>query len=289
MANTFSSKVKNYFKGKSVVITGAGSGIGQATAKTFADFGCHVILTDINDIGLAETKAMCEEGSVASVETHNVNVADFDAMQAMANDVMTRFNPVDVIVNNAGFALGGSLLQATCDDWESIIDVNVMGVVNGCKLFIPAMQAVQDSAKRHVVNIASVAGLISPPNMAVYATTKFAVVGFSEGLRAEVAADNITVTAICPGLIKTNILENAPYFGTQTQQARLKRNLGSRQGTTDQVTRAIVKSIMKNRAVTPVKGSAWMAYYIKRFFPSLSERMMLKVASKLKLNRPDDV
>lgn len=285
IANTFSSKVHSYFKGKSVFITGAGSGIGQATAQTFAGFGCHLILTDINEQGLTETVAQCESAA-ASIETHIVDVADFDAMKAMADDIHTRFNPVDVVVNNAGIALGGRFSESTVEDWNKVMDINIMGVVHGCKLFLPNMQAVKSG---HVINIASIAGIVSPPNMVVYATSKFAVMGLTEGIRAEVADDNITVTAICPGLIKTNIMDNAPYFGTKEEQETLKANLGAREGSTDLVTKAIVNAIMKNKVVVPVKRGAWVMYYTKRLFPGLFNRMMIKLARKATLHRPKDV
>ena len=175
---------------------------------------------------------------------------------------------VDLLVNNAGVAIGGGSLYTSLTDWNWIVSINLMGVVHGCHYFIPPMVA--RGRGGHVANVASAAGYVGSAAMVAYSTTKFAVVGLSESLRDELAPHRIGVTAICPGLINTPITRSARMLGPDAMPAirqRMiefyqKRNYGP-----ERVAANILRAVQRNRAVAPISPEAWLLYYLKRLMP----------------------
>lgn len=264
------SKRKHFFAGKKVLITGAGSGIGRATALLLAENGAQLILCDLNQEA-AEATATMAEGLGAITETHRVDVSDWDDMQALADKINKRHGALDILVNNAGVGLGGSFLDTPVSDWQWVLSINLMGVVHGCKAFLPAMVS---QGRGHVVNTASMAGYYAAPDMTAYSASKHGVMGLSEALRSEMAEHGIGVSAICPGIINTNIVSagrmNGATGAAQDKIAALyrRRNYGP-----ELVAEAIVSAIEKNRAVTPVSPEAWVMYGAKRFIPGIMDRM----------------
>jgi butyryl-CoA dehydrogenase len=198
--------VKN-FDGRVAAITGAGSGIGRALAKDLASRGAHLALSDIDEIGLAETVALCEGRSV-KVTSQRVDVAERDAVFAWADKVVEDHGRVNLIFNNAGVALGATIEAMSYEDFEWLMNINFWGVVHGTKAFLPHLKA---AGEGHVVNISSVFGLISVPSQSAYNAAKFGVRGFTDALRMEleVAGDGVSCTTVHPGGIKTNIAKNA--------------------------------------------------------------------------------
>ena len=195
------------FGGKVVAITGAGSGIGRALAVDLAGRGAHLALCDIDAAGIAETVAMCQ-GSGSKVTSTLVDVADRTAVFAWADEVVAEHGRVNMIVNNAGVAVGATVEHGSYDDMEWLMGINFWGVVHGTKAFLPHLKASGDG---HVVNISSVFGLVSIPTQSAYNAAKFAVRGFSDALRIELEIEraDVSVTTIHPGGIKTNIARNA--------------------------------------------------------------------------------
>lgn len=191
--------------GKTAFITGGANGIGLAVAKSLAARGANVMLADINEAGLAAAKTSLGEMNVR-VETVVCDVAKDDAVQAAAQRTIELFDKVHIIVNNAGVALGGEPGKIEIKDWRWIVDINLMGVVHGVEAFVPHIQAHGEGG--HIINVASMAGHIAMPGMGPYHATKFAVVGYSEALRAELAGAGIGVSVLCPGWVKTNIHES---------------------------------------------------------------------------------
>jgi NAD(P)-dependent dehydrogenase (short-subunit alcohol dehydrogenase family) len=239
-------------KGKNVVITGAASGIGRATAEAFAREGARLHLCDIDEAALEETASAIGR---AVVFTSKVDVSKRDAVEAFANTIHEKNGKaIDVLVNNAGVGLAGGLLETSLEDWEWVLSVNLWGVIHGCHFFAPRM--VKDQSGGHIVNIASALGLFAAPNITGYSTSKFAVVGLSEALRGELGPHKIGVTTICPGLIDTNIVKTTRYRQGDPGEAR------------DRVT-ALYKKRKSGRGVVPVTVEAWLLYYLKRFAPSL--------------------
>ncbi|MDW3212484.1 MAG: SDR family NAD(P)-dependent oxidoreductase [Ilumatobacteraceae bacterium] len=195
------------FGGRVVAITGAASGIGRALAIDLARRGAHLALSDIDPDRLAETVAMCH-GSGTEVTSAMVDVADREAVFAWADEVVADHGRVNMIVNNAGVAVGATVERSSYDDIEWLMGINFWGVVHGTKAFLPHLKA---SGEGHVVNISSVFGLVSIPTQSAYNAAKFAVRGFSDALRIELEIEraDVSVTTIHPGGIKTNIARNA--------------------------------------------------------------------------------
>jgi NAD(P)-dependent dehydrogenase (short-subunit alcohol dehydrogenase family) len=195
------------FKSRVAAITGAGSGIGRALANALVRQGAHVALSDVDDTGLAETVAQCEGFGVKITAAH-VDVADRDAVYAWADGVVADHDRVNLIINNAGVALGATVESMSYEDFEWLMNINFWGVVYGTKAFLPYLK---ESGEGHVVNLSSVFGLISVPSQSAYNAAKFAVRGFTDTLRMELEIEdtNVSVTTVHPGGIKTNIARNA--------------------------------------------------------------------------------
>ena len=195
------------FSGRVAAITGAGSGIGRALANALARQGAHLALSDIDDTGLAETVAQCE-GFGVKITSEHVDVADRDAVYAWADRVVADHGRVNLIINNAGVALGATVESMSYEDFEWLMNINFWGVVYGTKAFLPHLKL---SGEGHVVNLSSVFGLISVPSQSAYNAAKFAVRGFTDTLRMELEIEgaNVSVTTVHPGGIKTNIARNA--------------------------------------------------------------------------------
>jgi butyryl-CoA dehydrogenase len=197
------------FKNKIAVITGAGSGIGQALAIELGRRGAIVILSDKNDKTLAETeKLVCTYGAECS--SHIVDVADENTINIFAKQVIKKYGHIDLLFNNAGFALGKiSLKDLKMEDFHKIVDVNLWGVINHTKAFLDVLISRPEAA---IVNISSVFGIIGMADQVPYCTTKFAVRGFTEALRMELMDTHVQVYCVHPGGINTNIYRNAVHY-----------------------------------------------------------------------------
>ncbi len=195
------------FSGRVAAITGAGSGIGRALADELARRGAHLALSDIDDAGLAETVGRCE-GSGVTITSQHLDVARRDDVYAWDDRVVADHGKVNLIVNNAGVALGATVEAMTYEDFEWLMNIDFWGVVYGTKAFLPHLK---ESGEGHIVNLSSVFGLISVPSQSAYNAAKFAVRGFTDTLRMELEIEgaDVSVTTVHPGGIKTNIARNA--------------------------------------------------------------------------------
>lgn len=189
------------FSGRTAVVTGGASGIGLAMARSLAREGMRVALLDVEGGALA-TAAAQVDGAHPIV----ADVSSRDAMVAAAAETVARFGRVDVLCNNAGVSVAGTVDRMQASDWEWVLGVNLLGVVNGLHAFLPHLRAHGEGG--HVVNTASVAGLVADPAMSVYVASKFAVVGLSEAIRPELAPYGIGVTVLCPHAVATNIVQS---------------------------------------------------------------------------------
>jgi NAD(P)-dependent dehydrogenase (short-subunit alcohol dehydrogenase family) len=250
-------------EGTRVVITGAGSGIGQATALRCAKAGAEVIAVDIDPVSAAAT---AEECAHAGPEAHPYvcDVADSAAVIDLADTVQTTHGPVDLLVNNAGVGVGGPFLDNSLEDWEWLRGINLDGVVYGCHAFGPAMV---ERGSGHVVNIASGAAYIPNRNMAAYCASKAAVVSFSQCLRADWSGSGVGVSAICPGLIRTPIHRSSRMVGSMAGRHDLAERLFRFGHSPDLVARAIVRAAQKNQEIVPVGFESELAYRVLRFAP----------------------
>ncbi|MCY3819645.1 MAG: SDR family NAD(P)-dependent oxidoreductase [Gammaproteobacteria bacterium] len=188
--------------GKVAFVTGGASGIGLAMARSFCAAGMKVAIADIEEQALDAAIASFAPGN-APVIGLRTDVTDRDAMARAADETEHAFGKVHVVCNNAGVGLAGPIEELSYDDWDWVLGVNLQGVVNGVQTFLPRIVAHGEGG--HIVNTASLAGHVPVPGLSVYNTTKFAVVGLSETMRAELASRNIGVSVLCPGFVDTNI------------------------------------------------------------------------------------
>lgn len=206
---------------RTAVVTGAANGIGRAIAVSLARRGCHLALADIDEEGMAGTAKLIQESSVR-VSRHRLNVADRGAVAHFPDIVVAEHGGVDVLVNNAGVAVGGTFEQVSDEDFEWLFEINFWGVVRMTRAFLPLLRASEDA---RVVNLSSIYGVIAPPEQTAYSASKFAVRGFSEALRHELKGSGIAVTVVHPGGVATSIAENArlPAGATEEEIAKRRR------------------------------------------------------------------
>lgn len=214
------------FTNKVAAITGGGSGIGQALAIQLASQGCHLALSDIDRKGLDETLKKLE-GAGVKVTTHIVNVANREEVYQYAEDVVSAHGQVNLIINNAGVALGETVENMSYDNFEWLMNINFWGVVYGTKAFLPHLKRSNDG---HIVNISSIFGIIGVPTQSAYNAAKFAVRGFTESLREELDIDAgcVSASSVHPGGIKTNIARNS-RMGDITSVSNADKNTNASQ------------------------------------------------------------
>ncbi|GAA3954123.1 SDR family oxidoreductase [Gordonia caeni] len=266
--------------GKLAVITGAGSGIGRETAYALAQLGCEVVLADINTAGAEETATECKASGVLT-SVYPLDVADTRAVNEFAETVRKNHGVPDIVINNAGIAVAGPALAASDEQVDRLLDINLRGVISGSRAF--GRQMVERGAGGHIVNLASAAAFTPSRDLGLYAASKAGVLMFCESLRAELAEHKIGVTAICPGIVHTNITSTTEIAGTEDeagQRRRLDDFYAKRGFTPDKVARDIVKAILSNKAVVPVTPEAKFGYRSYRFFPWAS-----RIAARQKLTK----
>ena len=200
--------------GKVVAITGAASGMGRALAVECVRRGSDVAIVDVDVTGLDETASLARAARPgARVDTQRLDVADRAALYAWALRVETTLGGADAIVNNAGVSLSASVEKMSDEDFEWLFNINFWGVVNGCRAFLPQLKRKPDA---HIVNLSSVFGIIGVPTQSAYCASKFAVRGFTESLRQELAATNVHVSCVHPGGIKTDIVRRGRHYEDAT-------------------------------------------------------------------------
>ncbi|MFB6822481.1 SDR family oxidoreductase [Streptomyces virginiae] len=259
------------FAGQLVLVTGAASGIGRATAFAFAEAGARVVAVDRDAEGAARTADMSRLVGAAEAWAECVDVSDEQAMEKLAAKVAAEYGIVDVLVNNAGIGLSGSFLDTTAEDWKKVLDVNLWGVIHGCRIF--GKQMAERGQGGHIVNTASAAAYLPSRTLPAYSTSKAAVLMLSECLRAELASKSIGVSAICPGIVNTNITATSRFAGVdeaeeKRRQERSSRLYGLRNFPPEKVADAILRAVVRNEAVVPVtpesKGALWMSRFAPR-------------------------
>ncbi|MDQ6523660.1 SDR family NAD(P)-dependent oxidoreductase [Nocardioides sp. LHD-245] len=266
---------------KVVVITGAGSGIGRALAVNLAGKGARLALSDVDTDGLAETAVLAEKAGSPDVRTARLDVADREAFASYAASVAEHFGQVNVVVNNAGVALAGDVVDLEYQDMEWIVGINFWGVVHGTKEFLPHLIASGDG---HVVNLSSLFGLLAMPGQSAYNATKFAVRGFTEALREEmlIAGHKVGVTSVHPGGIKTAIARNARVSDKEDKAATAKlfdEKLAKM--TPERAAEIIVRGIVKNQARVLVGLDAHALHTFQKFTGSRYEDVVALVSKRV--------
>jgi NAD(P)-dependent dehydrogenase (short-subunit alcohol dehydrogenase family) len=281
-----------------VVVTGAGSGIGRATALGFAANGARVVAADLNLAAVTSVAGLIR-GRGGEAHARQVDVASALSMERFAGWVRAEVGVPDVAVNNAGIVITGSFLDHSEEDWQQIVGVNLLGVVRGCRLF--GAQMAERGKGGHLVNIASAAAFAPSPAQPAYSTTKAAVLMLSECLRAELTEHDIVVTAVCPGITNTSIARSGRFVGVPEAEAERLREAGvralRRRGyPPEKVAAAVMRAVLRDRAVVPVNAEAKAARALSLLAPGtvrvlsrLGERRMrrwLKRESALPAARP---
>ncbi len=250
------------FPKKRIFITGAGSGFGKALALDFAGRGWKVAAADINAESLEATgreiKALGGEPLLIPCD-----VTRIEDVEEAGRRVMEMWGGVDIAVNNAGVAAGGRMEKITASQWDRILDINLKGVIHGCRVFIPILEK---QGKGHLVNMASSAGLACLPEMSSYNVTKAAVISLSETLRAELRPKNIGVTVIAPTFFKTNLMDS--FQCTDERQRKMAQSFFAKShATSEDVVRATVRAIRKNRLYVVPQAEGKVIWLTKRLFP----------------------
>lgn len=276
------------FDSQLVVVTGAGSGIGRATAYAFAANGARVVVADIDGATAKHTAEGIDDHGGTAYD-YQVDVADAAAMARFARWVRDSHGVPDVVVNNAGIGLGGSLLHTAEEDWAQIRAINLDGVYRGCRLF--GRQMVERGQGGHLVNISSMAAYAPSATLPAYGAMKAAVLQLSECLRLELADHGIGVSAICPGIVNTPITTHGRYVGISAEEAdqmreRAKRIFARRGFPPEKVALAIMRAVLDDRPVVPVAAEAYAGRALARISPA-ANRALSRLSRRLDpTNRP---
>jgi NAD(P)-dependent dehydrogenase (short-subunit alcohol dehydrogenase family) len=271
MASAGSSGIRTF--GEAVaVVTGGASGIGAALARELSRRGAMLILADRQgDLAKEVASAIAVEGG--SAEAVELDVRDADAVEALVADAFRRFGRLDYLFNNAGLGVGGEAREYRLDDWRTVIEVNVMGVIHGVH---SAYRRMTDQGFGHIVNTASVAGLMPAPFTTVYSASKHAVVGLSRSLRVEAATHGVRVSALCPGVIRTPILTGGRY-GRITRPIPVERQLANwerlRPMEPDRFAEKTLDQVARNRAIIIVPGWWKAIWWLNRLSPWAGEKI----------------
>ncbi len=266
-------------RGKVVVITGAGSGIGRATAVAFAEQGARVHGVDIQEEWLVELHRELDARGL-DFSGHVADVRDPDAMAGLATDIFDERLRVDVLFNNAGVVVGGPVSELTLDDWHLALDVNLLGVIHGIHAFLPRM--IQQGGGGHIVNTASIAGLLAFPMVIPYTTTKFAIVGLSEALDMELAPHDIRVSGLCPGAVRTRVLDDGvlplPAKGREMLERWMRRFALS----AEEVAAEVIDDVRKRRGGVRTFGlGSKPLWLMRRASVSAYERIMWEIGRRV--------
>jgi short-subunit dehydrogenase len=268
------------FNEATAIVTGGASGIGKALARELAKRGCDVVLAD-RQIRLAEEVASEISASGGQATAREIDVTNAIAVEQCVMETTGRTGRLDYIFNNAGIGIGGRVRHYRIEEWNQIVDVNLRGVINGVQAAYPIMI---NQGFGHIINTASMAGLIPSPGGVAYATTKHAVVGLSKSLRAEAASDGVYVSVLCPGVIRTPILEGGRYGRMSAEiPADKMRQLWEKLKPMppDIFAYKVINSVAKNKAIIIVPSWWKLFWWINRLFPPLGINLAGKHFQKM--------
>ncbi len=253
------------FEGKVAVITGGGSGIGQALACQLGKKGCNLALVDVNVSGLRETKKLLR-GSGAKVSLHEADVSNKVAMKALAPEVADTHGKINLLFNNAGITYAKTFEGHSLADWERIMGINVWGAIYGCHFFLPYLR--EQAGEAHIINLSSMVAFMGPPEQTSYAMTKSAIKGFSESLWAELHGEGIGVTVVHPGAIRTAIMDKALESAEDEDAfAKTKAMVDKMAMPVEKAAKKILKAVRKDRMRVVVGADAMLFDGAKRMMP----------------------
>jgi NAD(P)-dependent dehydrogenase (short-subunit alcohol dehydrogenase family) len=267
------------FDGQTAIVTGGGSGIGAALVRALAAQGASVVAADIDEAAVRSVAGSVPAGP-GDVTAAVLDVRDADAVADLVSLVAAERDGLDLMFNNAGIAVGGVVEELTLAHWDRVLDVNVRGVVHGVHAAYPLMLR---QGRGHIVNTASVAGLVPGPGLAPYTAAKHAVVGLSLSLRAEGAGRGVRVSAVCPGFVDTPLLRRVNPGLPQTEIGASAGALAARLGKLYQpslLAQDILSGVERNRALIVAPRSARIAWRTARYAPGLTMRTIIAGVNK---------
>ena len=257
----------DHFQATTAIITGGASGIGQGLAEEIAKLGCTVVIADMQ-LELANTVAENIRRSGGSASAERLDVRDADAFLKLLERTKAKTGRIDYLFNNAGICISGAVKDYSLDDWKRIVDINLMGVINGIHAAYPMMI---EQGVGHIINTASMAGVTPSPGLAGYSATKHAVVGLSNALRVEAAFEGVRVSVMCPGTIRTPLLGNGGKYGKQLSNISEEESLKAWEKLMpmdiNTYAKKALKAIARNQAIIIYPSWYRLIWLIIRFSP----------------------
>jgi NAD(P)-dependent dehydrogenase (short-subunit alcohol dehydrogenase family) len=264
--------------GKRCFVTGAASGIGRATALAATRQGAELFLTDVDSAGLESAAAEIARAGGRPCHWKALDIRDHGAVVALAGEIHAAHGSMDVVMDVAGVSTWGTIDQLEHSDWQQMIDVNLVGPIGVLECFVPPMIAAGRGG--HVVNVSSAAGLLGLPWHAAYSASKFGLRGVSEVLRFDLRRHGIGVSLVCPGGVRTPLVESVKIVGSDPESPRirkLKERFEKRAVSSEQVADKILEGIAKDRYLVFTSPDIRIGHWAQRFCPPLYELAMRKM------------
>ena len=278
------------------IVTGGGSGIGRALADALVRRGDVVVVADINGAAAAATASGLRGAGPGTASAATVDVRDATGVAALVDAAVDQHGRLDLMFNNAGIGIGGPVEELTCAHWDRIIDVNLRGVVHGVQAAYPIMV---EQGFGHLVNTASLAGLVPNPGTVPYVATKSAVVGLSLGLRMEGAAKGVRVSVVCPGVVDTPILDagmpadlpTVPSLARSDSRALFNKVSRGRLMRPEALAAQVLRGVDRNKAVIVAPRQAQVLWWLMRMSPALAMRLTQSVMTQARADalRTNDI
>jgi NAD(P)-dependent dehydrogenase (short-subunit alcohol dehydrogenase family) len=263
------------FAGRTAIVTGAGSGIGASLSSALVAAGVHVVCADIDGAAASRTATVLVGPGTARALT--IDVTEAAAVQAAVDSVVAEHGRLDLMFNNAGISIGGETEELTLDHWNAIIDVNIRGVVHGVAAAYPLMVR---QGSGHIVNTASMGGLMAAGLLTSYVMTKHAVVGLSLALRSEAAAKGVGVTVVCPSAVDTPILDKGAVGRFHGRDFFLKGQGVRRPHDPDVLAEEVLDAVRENRGLLVTPRTARATWLVGRLAPRTTQRMSIRFVAK---------
>lgn len=265
------------FNKKVAVITGAGGGIGRELALQLASQGCDLALADISEENVTKTQQLAQAKGVKAT-IHLADVGDSEAYQRFVEEVIAEHGKVNLLFNNAGITLQRTFENHSIEDWELVLRVNLWGVINGCKYFLPHLKAADEA---HIVNLSSMAGFLGLPSQASYCATKSAVKTLSETLATELAKDKIGVTSVHPGAIATNMIANTLDRADDKAAAKKNMELVDKMAMpVDKMVAQLLKAVNKKKLRVRIGKDSVLLDIVKRLIPVGIHQLIIRAVLK---------
>ncbi len=272
------------FEDAVAIVTGAGRGIGLALCQELAQRKAKVVLAD-RDVDLVQQAATAISNSGGRATAVELNVSDPEAFASVVRQILNEEGRLDYLFNNAGVCVFGDIRAHTNEDWQRVFDVNLGGVVNGIQAAYPIML---EQGFGHLVNTSSMAGLVEVPWLTSYSASKFAVVGLSNSLRVEAAEAGVRVTVLCPGVVKTKVLEDGGKFGRFAESVPIadRGNLwtGTAPMEADEFARQAIRDVAKNKPIVVKPAFSRFIWNLNCFFPPLGRYLTRQMYNARKAN-----